>query len=316
MRSRRIWATLAIAVVAVAAVLVVLLTRRAPEGPYALVAWEYGAVAWVGETPDALDEIARTAADRFDEVFETWVLPPPESVPDGRVARRSDPAGGPSVDLCANQWYEALLPPLVVIVLPDRESVAEATGLEAAAMTLAYGAASAVASVEDQPQAKFADWLARLTEASVVFVCTSDGWQEQLVGETARWMLNRSTEIPELCECTPYSMPALVRAGFVAYTIDEIFGGEDRLAMARAWAAENEITTNLEDGLLRFDVDSATLSALGASFIAYLVGEHGVDDLVTSICAWRGSGRYCGESTSRTVAYIRGWRAFLGVEPE
>jgi len=271
-RPRNVWIGLVVVLVAVVVVVVVLLTRQSADGPYALTSWEYGGIAWVEPVSEDLDDVAATAAELFEDVFTLWGFSPPETIAEGRVARKGDPAGGRAVDLRALEWKDSILPPIVVVVFPDAESLAEATGLEADAATLTYGVPPQPEFLDEDPtRIEAADWLVELTGASIAFA-------------------------------------------FAGYTVTQLLGGEDRLPAARAWAAENEISTNPGDGLLRFDVDPDTLSALGTSFIAYLVEEHGTDGMLNAFCEWVDSNsRYCMVSTSRTIAYIRGWRAFLGV---
>jgi hypothetical protein len=316
MRSRNVRIALAVALVAAVIVIVLLLTRQSADGPYALTAWDYGAIAWVEPVPEDLEDVAATAAELFEGVFTLWGFSPPEAIAEGRVARKGDPAGGRSVDLHALEWKGALLPPVLVLVFPDSESLTEATGLETDPATLTYGSPPEPRYNEDPMPIALSDWVVELTGASVALVCTADRWQEQLVGEASKWMLRKGMQLPDLCECEPYGVPALVSEGLAGYTATRLLGGADGLAAARVWAAENEITTNLEDGLLEFDVEPETLSVLGTSFIAYLVEEHGTNEMVSAICAWRGTGRWCGESTSKTITYIHGWRAFLCVEEE
>ena len=318
MRSRNVWIGLAVVLVAVVVVVVLLLTRQSADGPYALASWECGGIAWVEPVPEDLDDVAVKAAELFEGVFTLWGFSPPEAIAEGRVARKGDPAGGQSVDLHALEWKGAILPPIVVVVFPDAESLAEATGTEADPVTLTYGVPPQPHLLDEDPTPiEAADWLVELTGASIAFACSAERWQERFVEAAAKWMLRKGMELPELCECGPYGVPRLVNEGFAGYTAAQLLGGEDRLPAARAWAAENEITTNLEDGLLQFDVDPATLSALGTSFIAFLIEEHGTDGMLNAFCEWADShGRYCMLSTSRTISYIRGWRAFLGVEEQ
>jgi hypothetical protein len=316
-RSRKVQIAVGVALVAVVVVVVLLLTRQSADGPYALTAWEYGAIAWVEPVAEDVAGMAETAAELFESVFTLWGLSPPEAIAEGRVARKADPAGGRSVDLRALEWKGAILPPILVVVFSDAQSMAEATGLPTDSVTLTYGNALAVRYDEEQTLITLSSWLVDLTGASVAFLCTADRWQEQLVSEAAKWMLRTAMSVPEICVCEMYSLPALVTEGIAGYTAAQLMGGEGWRTAARAWAAENEITTNLADGLLQFDVEPETLSVLGTSFIAYLVEEHGADGMLNAFCDWVDSnGRYCMLSTSRTVAYIRGWRTFLGVEAE
>ncbi len=315
MRSRKAQIALGIGIVVVAVVVALLLTRPSAEGPYALTAWDYGAVAWVEPIPEDLESATTRAAELFAGVFELWGFSAPVAIPEGRVARKRDPAGGASVDLYALDWKGAILPPVMLLVFPAGESLREATGLETGPIVLTYGEPPEPTYDEVPVPIAVSDWVAELAGASVTFVLTADCWEEHLVGETAKWMLRKGTQIPELCECTPYGLPMLVEVGFAGYTVSRLLGGDGWLASATEWAAANGIGTDVSD-LLEFDVDPATLSALGTSFVAYLVGEHGTDEMVSAICAWRGTGQYCSPSAARTISYIRGWRAYLGVEPE
>lgn len=317
-RSRKVRIALGVVLVAVVVVVVLLLTRQSAEGPYALTAWDYGAIAWVEPIPEDLEGVATTAAELFASVFELWGFSPPEAIAEGRVARKGDPAGGRSVDLRALAWKGALLPPIVLVVFPDTESLAEATGMEADPVTLTYGIPPQPGLLDEDPTPiEASDWLVELTGASIAFACSAERWQERFVEAVAKWMLLNGMSIPEICECGMFGRPRLVNEGFASYTSAQLLGGDDWRTAARAWAAENEISTNLEEGLLRFDVDPATLSVLGTSFIAFLVEEHGTDGVVNAICDWAyNQGRYCTLSTSKTITYIRGWRAFLGVEEE
>jgi hypothetical protein len=314
-RSRNVWIGLAVVLVAVVVVVVLLLTRPSADGPYALAPWDYGAIAWVEPVSEDPDDVAAKAAELFEGVFTLWGFLPPEAIAEGRVARKADPAGGRAVDLHALEWQSAILPPVVVVVFPDAESLAEATGTEMDPVTLTYGVPPQPDLLaEDPTPIEASDWLVELTGASIAFACSAERWQERFVGAVAKWMLRKGMQTPALCECEMSGLPWMVNAGFAGYTVTQLLGGEDRLPAARAWAAENEISTNPGDGLLRFDVDPDTLSALGTSFIAYLVEEHGTDGMLNAFCEWVDSNsRYCMVSTSRTIAYIRGWRAFLGV---
>lgn len=317
-RSRKVQIVLGAVLVAIVVVVVLLLTRRAINGPYALASWENGAIAWVEPVSEDLDDVAVKAAELFEGVFTLWGFPPPKTIAEGRVARKADPAGGRAVDLHALEWKGAILPPIVVVIFPDAKSLAEATGLEADPVTLTYGIPPQPHLLDEDPAPiEAADWLVELTGASIAFACSEDRWQERFVEAVAKWMLLKGMQIPELCVCEMSVLPQLVHEGFAGYTVTQLLGGEDQLPAARAWAAENEISTNPGDGLLRFDVDPDTLSALGTSFIAFLIEEHGTDGMFNAFCEWADShGRYCMLSTSRTISYIRGWCAFLGVEPE
>lgn len=315
-RSRKVQIVLGVVLVAVVVVVVLLLTRQSTDGPYALTAWDHGAIAWVEPVPEDPEGVV-AATELFAGVFELWGFPPPEAIAEGRVAQKGDPAGGRSVDLRALEWKGAILPPIVLIIFPDSESLTEATGLETDSVTLMYGIAPEARYDEDPMPIALSDWLVELTGASVAFVCTADRWQKQLIGEAARWMLRNAMGIPEICECEMYRLPVLVEEGFASYTAAQLMREDGWRTAAQEWAAENEITTNLEDGLLQFDVDPTTLSVLGTSFIAYLVEEHGAGGMMNALCEWAGkSGRYCMLSTSKTITYIRGWRTFLGVEEE
>lgn len=319
MRSRNVRIAIAVAVIAAATVTVLLLTRTSASGPYALTAWEYGAIAWVGPATEDLASVSATAQQLVDDVFALWGFPHPEAVEGRRLARKGDPAGGDPVDLRAIQWEGALLPPLIVVVFAEEEPMAEATGLEANLVTITYGVPPQPGFFdEDQTPTEAADWLADLTGASIAFACTAERWQERLAAATAGWMLDRALEIPEICDCTPYSLPELVRGGIGEFTVSRLLGGVDRIAAAKDYAAANGLPTVADENPLSFDVDAATHSALGASFIAYLVEEHGTDGLVEAICGWYSGGRsgYCMRSESRTLVYLKGWRAFLGLEPE
>ena len=320
MRSRRVQIVLGIGAVVVAVVVVLLLTRPSADGPYALTAWDYGAIAWVGPIPEDLEGAAARASELFADTFALWGFPPPEVVAERRVARKADPAGGSPVDLRALRWEGALLPSLVVVVFPDEETLAEATGVQADPVTLTYGVPpQPVLMAADQTPVEAAHWLADLTGASIAFACTAERWEERFVQAVAGWMLERALEIPEICECNiTYGMPGLVRRGIGGFTAGRLLGGVDRIAVAKEYAVSHEFPTAADTDPLVFDVDAETRSALGASFIAYLVEEHGTDGLVAAICDWyipaaRG---YCSRSSSRTLVHLKGWRAFLGLDPE
>ncbi len=308
-----------VAAAAVALVLVLLLTRRSPGGPYALTAWEYGAIAWVEPAPEDLEGIAATATELFEGVFALWGFSPPETIAEGRVARKGDPAGGRPVDLRALQWEGALLPPIVVVVFPDAEALAEGTGAQVEPVTLVYGVPPQPSSFDEDPTPiEAVDWLGNLTALSVAFACSAARWQEQLVEAAAEWLLTRALEIPEICDCTPFGLPRLVLAGIGGFTASRLLGGDDRIAVAMEYAAAEGLPTVADVNPLVFDVDADTYTALGTSFIAYLVGEHGTEGLVEAICDWHtgGSSGHCMMSASRTLTYLKGWRAFLGVEEE
>ncbi len=298
-------------------VAVLLLTRSSANGPYTVSAWEYGAIAWVDPAPADVTGRAVEAAELFEAVYELWGFEPPAPVDGGRVARRGDPAGGPSIDLRATEWRGSLVPPIVVVVFPDTSSFAAATGMEGESVTLTYGGGPERRFDEETVEASLASWLTELTGASVAFVCAADRWEESLVGEAAKWMLRQAMQIPDLCECTPYSLPRLLREGFAGYSTARILDRDDRLEEARAWAAENEISTNIEGDPLNLGVEGETLTVLGTSFVTHLLEEYADDELVREICAWRGYTSYCGPSTSKTLRYLRGWRDFLvGTEEE
>ena len=276
MRSRKVRIALGVVLGVVVVVVVLLLTRQSADGPYVLTAWDYGAIARVEPISEDPEGVAATAAELFDGVFELWGFFPPEAIADGRVARKGDPSGGRSVDLHALAWKSALLPPIVLVIFPDAESLAEATGVEADPVTLTYGVPPQPDLLDEDPTPiEASDWLVELTGASIAFVCSAEHWQERFVEAVAKWMLRKGMQIPELCECEMAGLPRLVSEGFAAYTSMQLLGGDGWRAAAQEWAAENEITTNIEDGLLRFDVDPATLSVLGTSFIAFLVEENG-----------------------------------------
>ena len=319
MRSRSVRIAIVVGVVAVAIVAVVLLTRRSAEGPYALAGWEYGAIAWAEPVTWDPGEVSSTAEQLFEDTFALWGYPPPEVAEGRRVARKGDPAGGEGVDLRALLWEGALLSPLVVVVFPDAEALEEATGAQIEPVTLSYGVPPQPDFFdEDQTPVEAADWLADLTGSSIAFACTAERWQERFVEAVARWMLDRALEIPEICDCTPYSLPRLVRAGIGGYTAGRLLGGVDRIAVATEYAATHGLPTAADEDPLSLDVDADTYSALGASFIAYLVDEYGADGTVDAICDWYSGGTrgYCMRSASRTLVYLKGWRAFLGLEPE
>jgi hypothetical protein len=319
-RSRRVQISLGIGVAVVAVVVVLLLTRPSAEGPYALTAWDYGAIAWVEPVPEDLGSAALRASELFADTFTLWGFPPPEVVAERRVARKADPAGGRPVDLHALRWHGALLPSLVVVVFPDEEALAEATGVREDPVTLTYGVPpQPVLMAADQTSVEAVDWLADLTGASIAFACTAERWEERFVEAVAGWMLERALEISEICECNiTYGMPGLVLGGIGGFTASRLLGGVDRIAVAKEYAVSHEFPTAADTDPLVFDVDAETRLALGTSFIAYLVEEHGTDGLVAAICDWyipAGRG-YCSRSSSRTLVYLKGWRAFLGLDPE
>jgi len=300
-------------------VVLFLIPRRA-EGPYALAAWDYGAIAWVEPVPEDLDGVASRAAELFADTFALWGYSPPEAVEGGRVARQADPAGGKSVDLPALRWKGALLSSLVVVVFPDEEALTEATGVQGDPVTLTYGIPpQSGLMAADQTPIEAVDWLADLTGASIAFAFTAERWEERFVQAVAGWMLERALEIPDICECNiTYGMPGLVLGGIGGFTASRLLGGVDRIAVAKEYAVNHEFPTAADTDPLVFDVDAETRLALGTSFIAYLVEEHGTDGLVAAICDWyipaaRG---YCMRSSSRTLVHLKGWRAFLGLDPE
>ena len=322
MRSRKaqIAVGMGIALVAAVAVIVVLLTRPFGEGPYALAAWDRGAIAWVEPIPEDLEGMATRASELFAETFALWGFPPPELMEGRRVARKADPAGGKPVDLRALRWQGALLSSLVVVVFPDIEALAEATGGQDDPVTLTYGVPPQPDFLaEDPTPIEAVDWLADLTGASIAFACTAEHWEERFVEATAEWLLGRALDIPEICECNiTYGMPGLVREGIGGFSASRLLGGVDRIAVAKEYAATREFPTAADDDPLVFDVDDETRLALGTSFVAYLVEEHGADGLVAAICDWwiPAAGHYCQRSSSRTLVHLRGWRAFLGLEEE
>jgi len=319
-RSRKVQIVLGIGVVVVAAVVALFLTRPSAEGPYALTVWDYGAIAWVEPVPEDLESVASRAAELFADTFALWGFSPPGLVEERRVARKADPAGGRPVDLRALRWQGALLPSLVVVVFPDEDALEEATGVQADPVALTYGVSPQPdLMAADQTPAVAVHWLADLTGASIAFAFTAERWEERFVEAVAGWMLERALEIPEICECNiTYGMPGLVRGGIGGFTASRLLGGVDRIAVAKEYAVSHEFPTAADTDPLVFDVDAETRLALGTSFIAYLVGEHGTDGLIAAICDWfipAGRG-YCSRSSSRTLVHLRGWRAYLGLEPE
>lgn len=316
MRSRWMWICAGVVVVAAAVVAILLMTGGGAEGPYALVGWTYGAVGWVQPSPENRGERAERAERLLEDTFALWGYEAPARAEGGRVARKGDPAGGSAVELWALDWKGSLMSPVIVLVFPDRASLQEATGLDRDAVTLIHAMPSQGTYDEQVATASLTEWVVDLVRASVAFLCTADRWEELLVGEVAKWMLMRALEIPEICDCTPYAVPRLVREGIAGYTAARLLGAEDGLEIARTWAAEHGISTSAEDPL-NFDVDDETYFALGTSFISYLVGEYEEDGLVGGICGWYSRwSQWCQISTSRTLAHLRGWRAFLGLEEE
>ena len=321
MRSRKVQTAIVLALVAAGIVaVIVLLTRRPVEGPYALRSWTYGGIAWVEPLPEeGLARASTTASRLFEESFELWGFSPPEVAQGRRVARKGDPADGRSVDLRALRWEGALLPPIMVVLFPDAEALAEATGTQADPVILTYGVPPQPGFVDEGTMpVEVAEWLAQLTGASIAFGCSVERWEERFVEAAAVWLLDRALEIPQICACRPYNLPQLVRMGIGGFTVGRLLGGVDRVAVARAYAASHEFLTVADAAPLAFDVDAGTHRALGTSFIAYLVEEHGTDGLIDAICDWyvERSGGYCGMSGSRTLVHLKGWRAFLGLSPE
>ena len=309
---------LGIGVVVVAAVVALLLTRPSAEGPYALTAWDYGAVAWVEPIPEDFESVAPRAAELFADTFALWGFSPPELVEERRVARKADPAGGRPVDIHALRWHGALLTSLVVVVFPDEEALAEATGVQGDPVTLTYGVPPQPdLMAADQTPVEAVNWVADLTGASITFAVTAERWEERFVQAVAGWMLGRALEIPEFCDCTPFSLPGLVRGGIGGFTASRLLGGVDRITVAKEYAVSHEFPTAADTNPLVFDVDAETRLALGTSFIGYLVEEHGTDGLIAAICDWyMPTARYCLMSASRTLVHLKGWRAYLGLEPE
>ena len=320
MRSRKVQIVLGVAVIAVAVVVAFLLIPRGVEGPYALASWDYGAVAWVEPAAEDLESVAARASELFAESFALWGFPPPEMIEGRRVARKADPAGGRAVDLRALRWQGALLPSLVVVVFPDEEALAEATGVEGDPVQLSYGIPPQPNLMDDdQTPVEAVDWLEELTGASIAFAFTAERWEERFLEAIAEWLLLRALDIPEICECSvTYGLPGLVSGGIGGFTASRLLGGVDRIAVAKEYAASHEFPTAADDNPLTFDVDADTRLALGTSFIAYLVEQHGTDGLVAAICDWwiPSAGHYCQRSSSRTLVHLRGWRAYLGLEPE
>jgi hypothetical protein len=101
--------------------------------------------------------------------------------------------------------------------------------------------------------------------------------------------------------------------------VGELIGNEspdETLAMARAWMEGNEIPVQNEGRELVLAAEPDVLSALGQTFIEYLLEDHGTDELFDVLCAWRGFTSYCAPSRAQTLRLIDGWRASLGVEDE
>jgi len=308
-----------VVVVAAVTVAIVLLMRDSADGPYALVAWDYGAIAWVEPWPADLAGRASEAASLFEGVFELWGFELPAIVEERRVARKGDPAGGAAVDLRAMHWEGAILAPLVLVVFPDAEALEAATGSLADPVTIIYGVPPQPGMLDEDPTPiRAAEWLEDLTGASIAFACSAERWQERFVEATSKWMLERALEVPEICDCTPYRLPGLVGTGIGAYSASQLLGGVDRIAAAKDYAAVHGLPTVADTDPLVFDVDAEMRLALGASFIAYLVEEHGTDGLVEAICDWHSGGTrgYCIRSASRTLVYLKGWRVFLGLEEQ
>ena len=313
------WICAGVVVVVSAVVAILLVTRGEAEGPYALVGWEYGGVAWIEPAPSDLGERVAEATDLFHDVFRFWGFEPPRAVEDGRVARKGDPAGGASVNLRAIQWQGALLPPLMLVVFPDAEAMREATGISGDPVMLNYGVPPQPSFLdEDATPRRAEEWLADLTGSSIAFACTVEHWQEQFVKATAEWMIDRALEIPEICDCTPYGLPSLVSKGIGVYSVSQLLGGVDQIALAKQYALVNGLPTVTDVDQPEFDVDAETREALCGSFVAYLVEDCGTDGLVEAICSWHmgGARGYCMRSTSRTLVHEKGWRVFLGVQEQ
>jgi hypothetical protein len=308
-----------IGITAIVAIVVVLVTRPSGDGPYALAAWDRGAIAWVEPIPEDLEGIAARASELFAETFALWGFPPPELVEERRVARKADPAGGEPIDLRALRWQGALLPSLVVVVFPDEDALAEATGTQGDPVTLTYGAPPQPPFyAEDPTPIEAVDWLADLTGAAIAFACTAERWEERFVEAVAVWVLDRAMDIPEFCDCRLRRLPTLVRWGVAGFTTSRLLGGDDRIDAAKDYATSQEFPTAADEDPLSFDVDAETGSALGTSFLAYLHAEHESDGLMATICDWhiRGSREDCIMSRSQTLVHLRGWRAYLGLAPE
>ncbi len=308
MSRRRRRALLMVTVVAVTVTAVLLLVPRSSDERYTARAWPYGAVVQVEPAEAAGDDVIEDAARLFERTFSLWGFESPQARSEGRVARE----GG--VDLYALAWRDAVLSPILLVIFPNAEQAQQATGLETLPATLLYGAPPTMRWGRQPFTVSLAGWVEDLVGSSMSILCAGEGWQEQLVGEASKSLLRQAMENPDVCACTPVAIPEIVEEGFAGYATSRLLGGmEGQIDAARRWAGEHEITTRTDEGLLEFDVDRETLTALGTSFIAYLAQERDDDDMVAAICAWQGSGVYCRESTAQTIRYVRGWRAFLGL---
>ncbi len=305
-RGRTIWLAAIVLVGAAIAVSVLLVTRSSDE-PYVLAAWDYGGIAWVEPAAMSFEEVAGTATELADGVFELWGLATPNAIEDVRIARKAGLHDGGSLDLYALGWMEAVTPPVIVVVFPDRESSMAASGSESASFATTY-AADLVSA---------APWLTELIGASVAILCTADRWQEQLVSEMAEWMVG--LWMSEQCRCTfgEARLPELVVKGFVAHTAGSLIGREgsaEAVTITRAWMEENEIPVQNEGRELVLNAEPDVLSALGQTFVAYLLEDRGTDELLDVLCAWQGFTMYCAPSRAQTLRWIDGWRTSLGFE--
>ena len=265
------------------------------------MAWRYGVIAWIGQKPAGWDAISSTATEAVEDVFTLWELPVPEPTGNwenpslnprhfgsskvSQVLKRN-PATGEMWRLNPLRWGDEETHPLLLILFPDAETMAEATRKTTLGGFLyESGLGSKV-------------WFQGLTDVPRSIFCLA-GDVRVLRHELAHWMTSVSLGWPGyLAAC----IPDYVMEGIADHTA-EILGGTAYSQQSRGlqplvgdWTSEHSLT---DEGV------EYNPYWIGTSLVSYLFLKMGPSELLASLPRW------CSTRTTMLLEHQPGWHAYL-----
>lgn len=278
----------------------------AAEPPlYELSAWEYGAIAWIGDRPTDWAAFVDEANRAVEEVFGFWGFDAPEggegweapfenrpnySVTGGPTQiRKKDPSTGRMWLISPLTWQECNLYPVLLVAFPDRASMWGALGTTSVGGLFTSGRAAIPGA---DPSLQFLTGVPRC-----ILVPAIDAYGV-VAHEVAHWMTalvaRECTSLGELA----YPSDGL-NEGIAEYTMCAVLGIDGWRRYAASWA----VTHTLEDLL-----EAPDSRPIWTSLVAYYVETYGRDELLASLGQWGADG------TRLFPELETGWRTWLGVD--
>ncbi len=300
------------------------------EANYTIIPWSYGAVVWVQTPPENARAMASYATKAVTTVFSFWSVTAPVPAANwahpiqtssqawyqpamkriqspstsiaaflrtGQSFVRGTPVPESNSDelliLSAPSWNGRRIPPLIIGVYPDRESMNAAC--RDYSFIGIYGPPFSFHELMlEKPTAPSASLIPIIASGSDITLTRTDDWQFTLDHELAHWL----TDLVCRYEGTDFgSLPGVIREGIADYTAYSLAGDDHCWQnIAAEWVrAEGNL-----DGVsppLWYDV--------GTSLVSYLVertGKEGVMHLLPAFVA---------DWAKQAAAIAPGWQASL-----